>query len=474
MAAPKEKNNNLAYNEVDLTKEAIKDKDLVYTEVELTEYEETVRKKYIRKVDFRILPIIYLLYFASALDRGNISAAYVSDLLDYLKVSDIQQANMTTLFTVFYIVFQAPANMLLKNMRPSLWFGSIAIMWSIFAMLQAIAKTATILIIFRCGMGLFEAGLTPGIVAYMPYCFIVGTPVASAIISHQIGKFARYKALFLIEGGITFVVGLLLYILVQDYPDKAKFFTPEEKELAVRRISASQGLASQSKTSVKQTIAALADWKIYVYSIIFFANNNLVVVAGYFGPSIFTSMGYNSTQSVNMGLLPGAAGFVGTIIAFFTVKKYPLFLQIIANVVLSAVGTAMFGFGNSNVLRLSGLLISSIFNNTNFPLIVVWVSVNCGSVPKRMVSMAILFTISGAAGIVTPYFFTRSYAPKYTSGFIFATALMVLSVVLCLVMKIYFDRVNKHRLANPTDVSHMSTKEQQDLNDNHPNFIYTC
>ncbi|PVU95664.1 hypothetical protein BB559_002649 [Furculomyces boomerangus] len=133
----------------------------------------------------------------------------------------------------------------------------------------------------------------------------------------------------------------------------------------------------------------------------------------------------------------------------------------------------MFGFGNSNILRLSGLLISSIFNNTNYPLVVVWLSVNCGSVPKRMVSMAISFTISGAAGIVTPYFFTKKYEPKFTAGFVFPTALMALSIVLCLVLKVYYGRVNRYRLANPTDVSHITIKEQQDLNDNHPNFIYT-
>ncbi|OMJ14262.1 High-affinity nicotinic acid transporter [Smittium culicis] len=79
---------------------------LVNQEVELTEYEQDILKSALKKIDLRILPAVFLLYVASSLDRGNISAAFVNGLVAKLKLTPTQQGNLTTFFTIFYIVFQ--------------------------------------------------------------------------------------------------------------------------------------------------------------------------------------------------------------------------------------------------------------------------------------------------------------------------------------------------------------------------------
>ncbi|OLY77667.1 putative transporter [Smittium mucronatum] len=444
----------------------------VNAEIELSEYDGKLVKSYLKKIDIRILPAIFLLYVASALDRGNISAAFVNGLVEDLKLSPISQANITTLFTAFYIAFQ--------------------VSWSIFAIVQAFAKTSLTLTVFRCIMGVFEAGLTPGIVAYLPYWYtksevgqrtaffysafffssVIGAPMAGGIVSRKIGSLKRYEALFLIEGSLTLAIGIFMFFMIKDYPDTAKFFTQEEQELLVRRITASQGLASKTRTSTKQTVAAFADWKVYIFSIIAFAINNCTIVIGYFGPSIFKSMGYNSSQATYMGTLPAAAGFVGALASVYTIKKFKLSDLILVNLVFATIGFAIFGYAKQNGLRLFGIFLHSLFLAGNFSLVVTWLSVNCGSVPKRMVSVAIYSTVNGVAGIVVPYLFTYNYAPKYVMGFSFSVGLLCLSVVLTIFLRLYFSYINKIRLENPVDLSKMSVEDQQAMNDNHPNFIY--
>ncbi|OMJ14261.1 putative transporter [Smittium culicis] len=341
-------------------------------------------------------------------------------------------------------------------------------------------------------MGVFEAGLTPGIVAYLPYWYtkdevgqrtafffsalffssVIGAPIAGGIVSNQIGSLERYEALFLIEGGLTLAIGILMFFIIKDYPDTATFFTPEEQELVVRRLSASQGLASKAKTSMKQTIAAFLDWKVYCYSVIGFSVNNVVVVIGYFGPSIFRAMGYTSVQATYMGTLPAVAGTIGALVSVFTIKRFKLSTLILINMVFSTIGFAILGYTKSNGLRLFGMMLNAFFNSGNFSLLVTWLSVNCGSVAKRMVAVALSSTIYGVAGATTPYLFTFKYAPKYFLGFSFSVGMLVLGVVCTIVLIVYFNAVNKHRLANPVDMSHMSVEEQQELNDSHPNFIY--
>ncbi|OMJ10018.1 putative transporter, partial [Smittium culicis] len=130
----------------------------VNTEIELTEYEQELTKSYVKKIDHRILPIVVVMYIASSLDRGNIGVALKNGLVTSLNLSPSEQANVTSLFTLCYIAFEAPANMLLKRLRPRVWFTFIVCAWSLCCMYLAIARSAIDFTIARCLLGVFEAG----------------------------------------------------------------------------------------------------------------------------------------------------------------------------------------------------------------------------------------------------------------------------------------------------------------------------
>ncbi|OMH81902.1 High-affinity nicotinic acid transporter [Zancudomyces culisetae] len=106
------------------------------------------------------------------------------------------------------------------------------------------------------------------------------------------------------------------------------------------------------------------------------------------------------------------------------------------------------------------------------PIEMGWMSVNSGSIQKRAIKSAFYIMAGSLAGILTPYLFTPASAPKYIAGYALTFSLYACSIILTIVMRICLDRENKNRDKNPKDVSHLSTEEQRDLHDFHPDFRY--
>ncbi|PVU95062.1 hypothetical protein BB561_002075 [Smittium simulii] len=459
---------------------------------ELTAEEENIRKSYLRKIDARVLPVVVMLYFASSLDRGNIGTALANGLVEHLKLSPTDQGNVISLFTLCYIVFEAPANVMLKKTKPRYWFTFIVTCWSLSTLYLAFARTTALFIFARCLLGVFEAGFTPGIVAYLPYWYtrkelgsrmavffialpisgIIGGPIAAKLVQTQILNLERYQGIFFVEGILTTGIGLLAFFIMHDYPDTAKFFTPAEKGLLTREITLDQGLASKASVSKKQTMNALLDWKIYVFSLVGFGPNNCLVLLGYFGPVVIFGMGYSRTTATYMAGIPPACGAVAMLLTIMFVNKVKLWKLYLICIPANILGACLAAFATKAELRFFGLCLIGAASSSITPVGMTWMSTNAGGVSKRMISTAIFTTITGLAGFIPPYMFTTKHAPKFLMGHIFNIVMLFLSLASAVFLAQYFTKENARRDANPVDVSQFSLEELQSMNDKNPNFRY--
>ncbi|OMH84463.1 High-affinity nicotinic acid transporter [Zancudomyces culisetae] len=137
----------------------------------LTNDEQYILKRALKKVDLRVFPIMYCLYLAGAMDRGNVGAALINGMRTGLNLTSVQEGSINSLFFITYVAMEPFANVLLKKLRPSIWFPFIGIGWSVTCMCMAAAKNATHAIIIRLILGAFEAGFTPGLITYMGYWY---------------------------------------------------------------------------------------------------------------------------------------------------------------------------------------------------------------------------------------------------------------------------------------------------------------
>lgn len=82
--------------------------------------DKALEKKLLRKLDLRVIPILWCLFLVSFFDRSNIGNAKISGMTKALNMQGNDYNVAVTIFTVSYVVFGVPANLLVKKFGPKL------------------------------------------------------------------------------------------------------------------------------------------------------------------------------------------------------------------------------------------------------------------------------------------------------------------------------------------------------------------
>lgn len=95
-------------------------------------------RKFTRKIDVRLIPVVAWIFLLNYLDRSNIGNAKVlnqetgDDLLQKTGTTPSQFAIAVSLFAVAYTIFEIPSNWIMKRyVRPSLWLGFLLFSWGV-------------------------------------------------------------------------------------------------------------------------------------------------------------------------------------------------------------------------------------------------------------------------------------------------------------------------------------------------------
>lgn len=119
-------------------------------------------KHLVRKIDFRVLLPIAVIFFWAFVDRVNIGYARLQGLEKDLGMvgNDFNVALLVQIAP--FIFFEVPSNLILKRVRPSFWLGGLSLCWGFMTLGQGLVKNYPGLCILRVFLGMFEAGLVPG------------------------------------------------------------------------------------------------------------------------------------------------------------------------------------------------------------------------------------------------------------------------------------------------------------------------
>ena len=116
-----------------------------------------------RKISFRIVPFIMLLYFIAFIDRVNIGFAALTMNKD-LGFSPAVFGLGAGIFFVGYFLFEVPSNLILNKVGARLWIARVMITWGIISAIFAFIQGETSFLILRFLLGVAEAGFFPGII----------------------------------------------------------------------------------------------------------------------------------------------------------------------------------------------------------------------------------------------------------------------------------------------------------------------
>ncbi|KAH8681844.1 major facilitator superfamily domain-containing protein [Xylariales sp. PMI_506] len=214
----------------------------------------------VQKIDFFILTFCCLSYFLNYLDRSNLSNAYVSGMQEDLGFVGNQLSQITTCFTVGYVIGQIPSNLSLHYVKPRIFFPLMMVLWGGLTMVTASVHRPQSIMAIRFFQGMCEASTFVGTHYILGAWYTErelgkrsGIFTASGLAGTMIGGFiqsgiytslngrhglAGWRWLFIIDGILTIPIALYGFFLFPDtpYTTTAAYLTEQERLLAQRRV----------------------------------------------------------------------------------------------------------------------------------------------------------------------------------------------------------------------------------------------
>ncbi len=287
-----------------------------------------------RKVRRHLLPLLFVLYVISYLDRVNVGFASLT-MNRELALTSEQYGLLSGIFFWGYFLFEIPSNLILHRLGARTWIARILITWGLVAAGTAFVQNATQLYAARFILGVAEAGFYPGILYYLSYWFrqrdqaraiglfltalptasIVGGPASGWILDHvHAYGLSGWRWLLILEALPAVACGLLTYRLLPERPAEATFLTDREQvrlvDLLVAEADAKPG--AQSMT-VRQTLTHPRVLHLAATHFLFLMG---LYVTGFWMPQSIKSVATNLSNTA-IGILiivPNLAGLVSMVL----------------------------------------------------------------------------------------------------------------------------------------------------------------
>ena len=288
-----------------------------------------LRRATIRKVSWRLIPLLFALFIASFLDRTNLGVASLEMNRD-LALSATAYAFGAGVFYFGYALFEVPSNLILARVGARIWIARIAITWGLAACAMTFVRGTTSFYAVRFLLGLAEAGFFPGIVWYLgrwfpereraramswfmigiPLAGAIGGPVGGALLSlNGVLGVTGWRWLFLVEGVPAILLGLVALRYLTDAPEKADWLTREQRDWLVAEMHRERAAgAAAERADVRRALLSGATWwlaLIYLFAL------SAELGPIFFGPILVRdALGFGDAGT---GLVMGAIGIAGVL-----------------------------------------------------------------------------------------------------------------------------------------------------------------
>ncbi|KAJ3457080.1 hypothetical protein FSOLCH5_011680 [Fusarium solani] len=429
--------------------------------------------KLVRKLDWIILPTLWIMYWFNYLDRNAITVARLDGLEEELNLTSTQYQTSVAILFVGYILGQVPSNMLITRLRPSIFMASFMALWAVVSTLTAIAKDFKGLLLTRFFLGVVEAPFYPGAL-YMLSMFynrneiatrisilftanICGTAFAGLI---AIGVFkmsgiaglAGWRWLFILQGIITFIVSIVSIFILPDEPQNTRWLSQEERNLAASRIAEDTVRLKANTSTWAGLVEALRDPNLWV---LIFVQHLHLAASNFknFFPTIVETLGFSRNVTLALTCPPY---LVSGVISIAWAASSGHFNERVWHITASKC-VAVLGF----VLACTTLNIGArYFAMCTFAtgvysansIILGWVSTTCGQTrEKKAISLAIVNTFASISAIYGPYLWPKSNAPRYTIPMLASAAFSIGAVFLAWLLRWMLVRANKKLLQQSGD-----------------------
>ncbi|QSZ36965.1 hypothetical protein DSL72_009057 [Monilinia vaccinii-corymbosi] len=299
----------------------------------VTEEHRANTKALVWKQDLRIVPLCAGIYLLCYLDRSNIGNAKTlnssthDDLLSLTHMTAFQYIISLMVFLIAYAIFEVPSNYFLKKLSPSKWISFLMFSWGVTTIGLGFTHDFAGVAAVRFLLGMFEAGLFPGLVYYLTFWYRtsersirVAFILASATLAGAFGGaiafgvghmngvhgMSAWRWLFVIEGIPSCLSSICLFFVLPDFPETVKWLSQDEKNLTISRLAIEGSKSHDKSLTWKEAKDTLCTWRLYAHYAVYFGLSTPFSSLSLFTPSITAGLGYTDLEAQLMTVPPYA------------------------------------------------------------------------------------------------------------------------------------------------------------------------
>lgn len=420
----------------------------------------------VKKLDWYMMPILWLMYFFNFLDRNAMVSARINSLEEDLGLVGTQYQTCVSILFVGYLLGQVPSNMIMNRVKPAWWMSFWMFAWAIVSTLNCLVQNYEGLLACRFLLGVTEAPFYPGALFMISLFYnrkecatrmsilYSGNTLASSfsgliaagVFAGLDGKsgLAGWRWLFLIQGVLTVFVAFFAIFLLPNSPLETWWLTPEERQLAWDRIARDTTQKSAGTSTWKGLREAVSDYRVWLFTL---AMQLHLAANGFknFLPTAVQTLGFNSTVTLVLTCPPYLLGVFVTIAVCWSSGK---FNERTWHITISKT-LAIVGFVLSCATLNTGaryfamtLFVCATYGINNITL--AWIAATCGQTDeKKAVAIALANSIGNVASIYTPYLWPKSDAPRYAKAMGASSGFSVGVILVVWIIRWDLQRANK-------------------------------
>ncbi|KAA8644918.1 hypothetical protein EYZ11_005300 [Aspergillus tanneri] len=408
-------------------------------------------RRVVLKTDIMLLTCLCLMFFGLQLDRGNLSNALTDNFLDDLALTTDDYNNGTTIQLVCFLAAEFPVQLCIKRFGFRRVLPTLMLAWSLVSWTQAWMTGRASFYVTRALIGAFEGGFIPGTILFATYfyktkelsirlAFVWSTLNVARIISALLaagilgmrgvqGK-PGWFWLFLIDGLITFVIGLIALFYLPSSPTNTKsvlyprpWYSERQEVIMINRLlrdDPSKGLTHiNERATFHDVIEAWSDksiWGLYVIGLVAYIPQS--PVQSYLSLTL-KRLGFSTFDS-NMLCIPSAALQVVLMLALsksseiFGERTFHCLIGEFWSLPLLA---ALLGLPDHDY-SWARFVISTLVSGYPYfhPIVSAWISENTFDVKKRAITAATYNVIVQIGSIISSQIYRSYDSPYYYQG----------------------------------------------------------
>src|SRR5207253_1043920 len=285
------------------------------------------------RVAARLLPFLFLLYVANYLDRTNIAYATLGMKGD-LGLTDSVFGTASGIFFIGYLGLQIPGALLVERWSARLLLAITLITWGALTTLTGFVRTPLELYGARFLLGAAEAGFFPGVIVYLshwfiyqdrakavarfmsaiPIAYILGGPLAGAILGIHWLETPGWRWLFLLEGVPAVLLGIVTLFVLPDWPNEAHWLAPNERDWINARLAEERAAKAYVKQNRLRIILRHLATVIMLTLGLFFCYSGGYIF-WFWMPTLLKRMtGWSNVHVGWIGAIPFIAGLIGMLV----------------------------------------------------------------------------------------------------------------------------------------------------------------